>query len=158
MDRLTEAQRSWNMSRIRSKNTKPEMFLRSLLHRAGLRYRLHCKKLPETPDLVLAKYEVIIFIHGCFWHMHGCSNSKLPATRTAWWKNKLESNQLRDQKCYSQLLLLGWRVLVLWECSLKRFYEHPEKLVDIVEGWLNSKHGRLSQLSIGNTITKLKLR
>jgi DNA mismatch endonuclease (patch repair protein) len=108
------------MSRIKSKNTKPEMLVRSILHRHGFRFRLHVGTLPGKPDIVLPKYKIAIFVHGCFWHMHGCANSKIPTTRHDWWKDKLESNARRDTKQFEELKSLGWKVMVVWECEFRR--------------------------------------
>ena len=118
-DVLTAEQRQLNMSRIRSHDTKPEMLVRRGLHARGLRYRLHDRKLPGRPDLVLARYRVAVFVHGCFWHMHGCSLSKLPATRQEFWRKKLEDNCARDSKAIVALQAAGWRVLIIWECALR---------------------------------------
>lgn len=112
--------RQWNMSRIKGKNTKPELLVRSILHRHGFRFRLHVGSLPGKPDIVLPRYKIVIFVHGCFWHMHGCKNSKIPSSRHDWWKEKLESNVLRDARHYEKLQSLGWRVLVVWECEFRR--------------------------------------
>lgn len=118
-DVLTTAQRQLNMSRIRGRDTKPEMFVRQGLHARGLRYRLHDRKLPGRPDLVFAQYQAAVFVHGCFWHAHGCALSKLPATRQDFWKNKLEGNAARDRRTIDALHAAGWRVLVIWECALR---------------------------------------
>ena len=118
-DVLTTAQRQLNMSRIRSKDTKPEMLVRRGLHSRGLRYRLHNHKLPGRPDLVFPKYHTVAFIHGCFWHAHGCALSKLPATRQDFWKKKLEGNAARDWRAIAALQTDGWSVLVMWECALR---------------------------------------
>lgn len=117
-DVLTAEQRRHNMSRIRGKDTKPEMLIRRGLHARGLRYRLHDRKLPGRPDLVFPKYHTAIFIHGCFWHAHGCALSKLPATRRDFWAEKLDTNAQRDRKATQALQADGWRVLVIWECAM----------------------------------------
>jgi DNA mismatch endonuclease, patch repair protein len=110
-------QRSFNMSRIRSRDTKPEMIVRSLVHQMGYRFRLHKKGLPGTPDLVLAAHRKVIFVHGCFWHMHRCRYGKVsPATNTEFWQNKRGGNVTRDQRNRRQLRAAGWSVLVIWEC------------------------------------------
>ncbi|MBR2693957.1 MAG: DNA mismatch endonuclease Vsr [Thermoguttaceae bacterium] len=118
-DHLTKEKRSWNMSRIKSSDTKPEMQIRSFLHKQGFRFRLHRKDLPGKPDIVLPKYKTVIDVRGCFWHYHkNCKRSSLPASNTAYWKNKLEGNVLRDKKHERDLKKLGWKVIVVWECSL----------------------------------------
>lgn len=132
--------RSKNMSAIKGKNTQPELWVRKRLHALGYRYRLHYKSLPGKPDLVLKKYRAVIFIHGCFWHMHECSAFKFPSTRTEWWKTKLESNRERDQRQLKELHSLGWRVLIIWECAIKgRAKLGESKLLYIIETWLHSK-------------------
>lgn len=118
-DVLTPEQRQFNMSRVRGKDTKPEMKVRRGLHARGLRYRLHDRKLPGRPDLVFPKYRTALFIHGCFWHAHGCALSKLPATRQEFWQDKLAANVTRDRKAVDALLANGWRVLVIWECAMR---------------------------------------
>lgn len=112
--------RSYNMSRIKSKDTKPEMFVRKFLHSNGLRYKLHDKKLPGTPDLVFPKLKTVLFIHGCFWHGHrNCKYFVAPKTRTTWWLNKIESNAKRDRKNFLQIRKAGWKVITIFECKLK---------------------------------------
>ncbi|WP_212786303.1 very short patch repair endonuclease [Ferrigenium kumadai] len=113
------AVRSKNMRAIRSKNTKPELLVRKSLHAAGFRYRLHDKRLPGKPDIVLPKYRTVIFVHGCFWHGHDCKFFKLPQTRTKFWQEKIETNQARDREHIAQLIQLGWSVIVVWECEVK---------------------------------------
>lgn len=117
-DRLTTQQRSWNMSRIRSKNTVPERKVRSMLHRLGYRFRLHRRDLPGSPDIVLPKYGTVILVHGCYWHRHTCSNGQVvPRTRTEFWRSKFEENQRRDRSNTRLLKAAGWRVVVVWECQ-----------------------------------------
>jgi DNA mismatch endonuclease (patch repair protein) len=112
--------RSYNMSRIKGTNTKPEMLVRKFLHAKGLRYRLHNKDLPGKPDLTFPKYHTVIFINGCFWHGHkGCKYFVMPKTRTEWWSEKIEKNIKRDSKSLDDLKELGWYSLVIWECELK---------------------------------------
>ncbi|EIM04284.1 very short patch repair endonuclease [Rhodanobacter denitrificans] len=118
-DVLTLEQRQLNMSRIKGKNTKPEMLIRRGLHARGLRYRLHDRSLPGRPDIVFRKYNTAVFIHGCFWHAHGCIMSKLPATRQDFWEAKLSANAARDHKAVQELQSNGWRVLNIWECALR---------------------------------------
>lgn len=108
------------MSRIRAKDTKPEMVVRRFLYAHGFRYRLHDKKLPGKPDIVLPKYKTVIFIHGCFWHGHeGCKYFVVPKTRTEWWLNKINSNIANDTKAAAALKKEGWKIIHLWECQLK---------------------------------------
>lgn len=118
-DVLTPGQRHFNMSRIKGKNTKPEMLVRRGLYARGLRYRLHDRLLPGRPDLVFRKYKTAVFVHGCFWHAHGCAMSKLPTTRRDFWEAKLSANAVRDQKAVQALLVSGWRVLIIWECAIR---------------------------------------
>jgi DNA mismatch endonuclease (patch repair protein) len=120
-DTITAVHRSWNMSRIRGRDTGPEITLRSLLHRAGYRFRLHDRKLPGRPDIVLAKYRTAILVHGCFWHRHdGCSNTTTPSTRRDFWQAKFDGNVARDRGNEERLIDFGWRVIVVWECELKK--------------------------------------
>lgn len=122
----TRAQRSYNMSRIRSKDTKPEMIVRSLVHQMGFRFRLHRKDLPGKPDLVLPRHHKVIFVHGCFWHMHRCRYGKVtPKTNAQFWQDKREGNVARDRRHRRQLRSDGWDVLTIWECWTK----DPETLV-----------------------------
>lgn len=114
--------RSYNMSRIRSKDTKPEILVRKYLHKNGFRYRLYDRSLPGTPDIVLPKYRKVIFIHGCFWHGHeGCKYFKMPETRQEWWKQKINRNKEKDFENYIDLDKNGWDVLIIWECELKKY-------------------------------------
>ena len=115
-----KATRSYNMSRIRSKDTKPEMLVRKFLFSHGFRYRLHDKKLPGKPDIVLPKYKTVIFVHGCFWHGHeNCRYFVVPKTKTEWWLNKIDRNKANDQKAIQLLKKDKWKVIILWECELK---------------------------------------
>ena len=112
--------RSFNMSRIRSKDTKPELTVRKFLFARGLRYRLHVRKLPGRPDLVLRRYRTVIFVHGCFWHGHeNCPYFVVPKTRTKWWIEKIEANRLRDSWATNELNKKGWNVLTIFECELR---------------------------------------
>ncbi len=115
-----KATRSYNMSRIRSRNTKPELLVRKFLHAHGFRYRLHVKNLRGKPDLVLPKYKTVIFIHGCFWHGHeNCKYFVVPKTRTEWWLTKINSNKTNDAKALKALQKDGWKIITLWECELR---------------------------------------
>ena len=116
-DPPVSAARSRNMAAIKGKNTKPELLVRSWLHRNGFRFRLHRKDLPGKPDIVLPKYKTVIFVHGCFWHSHGCKNSAAPKTRADFWARKRNETQMRDATNDTQLSNLGWRVLTIWECK-----------------------------------------
>ncbi|MEO6231126.1 MAG: DNA mismatch endonuclease Vsr [Ferruginibacter sp.] len=112
--------RSFNMSRIKGKNTKPEMLVRKYLFAKGYRYRLHDKKLPGKPDIVLPKYKTVIFVHGCFWHGHeGCKYYVVPKTNTDWWLNKINGNIANDVKAVKALKKDGWKIITIWECELK---------------------------------------
>ena len=112
--------RSFNMSRIRSTNTKPEVRIRKFLFSTGFRYRLHVKTLPGKPDIVLPKYKIVIFVHGCFWHGHeGCRYFVIPKTRPEWWMEKINRNKTNDVKSENALINLGWKVIHIWECEIK---------------------------------------
>lgn len=118
-DRISEERRSWNMSRIGGKDTKPELRVRRLLHAMGYRFRLHYKTLPGKPDIVLPKYHAAIFVHGCFWHRHpGCKYAYTPKSRVDFWKKKFKSNVERDKRNQAALAELSWRHLVIWECEI----------------------------------------
>lgn len=119
MDTFRPERRSEIMARIHSGDTTPELTLRRLLHRLGLRFRVHCTGLPGKPDIVLARYKTAIFVHGCFWHGHeGCREGRRPKSNTAYWERKLERNKKRDRRNIGDLRRLGWRALVVWECQL----------------------------------------
>lgn len=122
VDIVSETQRSYNMSRIRSKNTNPEIVVRSLLHRLGYRFTVNGPKnkhLPGRPDIILPKYNTVIFVHGCFWHGHaGCKDFRLPKSRTDWWRVKIEGNMRRDEHNMEALHRLGWKVVTIWSCEL----------------------------------------
>jgi len=132
----SKATRSYNMSQIRSGNTKPEMLVRKFLHANGYRYKLHDKTLPGKPDIVFPKYKTIIFVHGCFWHGHAnCKYFKVPQTRTQWWLDKINRNKANDAKAMKALKKEGWKIITVWECQLK-----PAK----VEKTLNTLVAKLS--------------
>lgn len=118
-DVLTPAQRQLNMRRIGARNTHPEIRVRRLLHRHGLRFRLHRSDLPGKPDIVLPRYRLALFVHGCFWHGHTCPLFKVPTTRTDFWRSKITSNKARDERAREALDALGWRCGWVWECALK---------------------------------------
>ncbi len=119
-DNLTKEQRTKNMSHIRSKNTKPEESVRKYLFSHGFRYRKNVRSLPGCPDIVLPKYKTVIFVNGCFWHMHDCGRFAWPATNEDYWKKKISANVERDKRNYNELSDNGWNVLVVWECQLKK--------------------------------------
>jgi DNA mismatch endonuclease (patch repair protein) len=119
VDSIDQAARSALMSRIRGKNTRPELIVRKLVYAAGYRYRLHVRKLLGSPDLVFAGRKKVIFVHGCFWHLHdNCKGARIPKTRVEFWREKLHGNKLRDERTAETLRLAGWDVLVVWECEL----------------------------------------
>jgi DNA mismatch endonuclease (patch repair protein) len=133
MDLLTADQRSRLMSRVRSKDTRPELLVRRLVYNMGFRYRLHRADLPGHPDLVFSKKRRIVFVHGCFWHRHkGCKLASSPKTRTEFWENKFSSNLARDERVHSELLALGWKMLVVWECETRHPLELAEKLLEFL--------------------------
>jgi len=120
-DNLTPQRRSWNMSRIRSTDTKPEIILRSVLHRIGFRFRVNRRDLPGRPDIVLPKYHTVIFVHGCFWHQHpNCVEATRPKTNKNYWNAKLDGNEKRDRKNIQALYDKGWCVYRFWECEIKK--------------------------------------
>ncbi len=125
----TPAVRSRNMAAIKAKNTVPELKVRRILHAAGFRFRLHNKHLPGNPDIVLPKYRAVIFVHGCFWHLHSCPAFHWPSNRPEWWKQKLTANQERDSHNIELLAEAGWRVAVVWECSLKGKYRLSDSFI-----------------------------
>jgi DNA mismatch endonuclease (patch repair protein) len=139
VDVLTKEKRSWNMGQVRDKNTKPELIVRSLLHRHGFRFRLHKKKLPGKPDIVLFKYRTIVFVHGCFWHRHeNCSDATVPKTRTEFWTQKFSENVKRDTENHAALRKLGWNVLIVWECETA----NQDKLIDRLKCEINSSNNK----------------
>jgi len=136
-DKLTPEKRSWNMSRIKGKDTKIEVEVRKYLFSKGYRFRKNDKRYPGKPDIVLPKYHVAIFVHGCFWHRHeGCKDATTPKTRTEFWLEKFDKNVKNDQIKQEKLRELGWKVIVIWECELKRSFQ---KTMDKVEKELTRK-------------------
>jgi DNA mismatch endonuclease (patch repair protein) len=139
MDTVDPHTRSKIMSRVGQKNTGAELLLRTSLHRAGLRYRLHDRSLPGSPDLVFPRYRVVIFVHGCYWHSHGCYRSTIPKSRREFWTEKFGANRERDDRNRKLLLESGWRVFTVWECALRgRSAKSPAAVVVAVKSWLNS--------------------
>jgi DNA mismatch endonuclease, patch repair protein len=139
MDTVSREVRSRIMSRVRGKNTKPEVLLRKALHSRGFRYVLHPRSLPGCPDIVLPKYRAVVFVHGCFWHAHGCRLSTTPTTRREFWTKKFEVNRSRDARVRAELLKAGWRVAVVWQCVFTPNLSFVEK----VQNWLQSKRSTL---------------
>ncbi len=118
-DHLSKERRSWNMSRIKGQNTTPELKLRSCLHRLGFRFRIHDTKLPGKPDIVMAKYRTVVFVHGCFWHRHdGCKHTSTPKSNQSFWLEKFRRTLDRDQQNFKALNNMGWQVLIVWECEI----------------------------------------
>ena len=127
-DRISPSARSRLMGKIRGRDTRPEMFVRRLVHGMGYRYRLHRPDLPGKPDLVFRSRKKAIFVHGCFWHRHDCAKGvSLPGTRTEFWRDKLEANRARDRLALESLRRLGWDVMVVWECEVKQAEESALK-------------------------------
>lgn len=121
MDKLSQESRSWNMSRIKSKDTAPELCIRSWLHRAGYRFRLHVKALPGTPDIVLPKYKTIIEVRGCYWHRHpGCKYAYTPKSNLDFWNAKFSENVTRDAQNDDAIKKMGWQLIIMWECQIKQ--------------------------------------
>lgn len=126
-DRISQKHRSWNMSRITSRDTKPELAVRSMLHRLGLRFRIHRTDLPGSPDIVLPRYKTVVFVHGCFWHRHSrCRFAYSPKSRVKFWREKFERNIVRDHEAQKLLRAIGWRIIVVWECELR----NPNRLAN----------------------------
>ena len=125
-------QRSRNMSAIKSKNTKPEIKVRKVLHSMGYRFRLHSKDLPGSPDIVLPKYKTVIFVHGCFWHRHeNCKYASTPKTRKEFWNKKFTENKKRDLEIQEKIKILDWRSVVIWECETKNIENLRDKIIDV---------------------------
>ena len=134
MDTLTPKKRSWNMSRIKSKDTTPERVVRSFLHRNGFRFRLHVKDLPGTPDIVLPKYKTVIEVRGCYWHRHpGCKYAYAPKTRVEFWSQKFAENVARDMKTELALKSLGWRIIVIWECEVDDIKRGDKVIINLFD-------------------------
>lgn len=140
VDVVDKATRSRMMSGIRSKNTRPELFLRKGLHALGFRYRLHAKDIPGKPDMVLPKHNALIEVYGCFWHGHGCRYCKPPTTNAGFWQNKIIENQIRDRRNLGKQLEAGWRCLVVWECAIRMSQRATDTLdvVTLSAEWLTS--------------------
>ena len=153
-DVLTKQQRRLNMSRIRGRNTKPEMIIRRGLHAKGLRFRLHCQDLPGRPDLVLPRHRAIILVHGCFWHGHGCHLCKTPQTRTSFWESKIAKTVERDRRTMEILIHEGWRVLIVWECALRGSRKIPiDRLLEECEAFIQRSAVARAELAATSTET-----
>src|SRR5262249_16663819 len=134
LDRISNERRSEIMSRIRGKDTSPELTVRSLLHKLGYRYRLHSRKLPGCPDLVFSSRKKVIFVHGCFWHGHrGCRKGKLPKSRLEYWEPKIKANRRRDSSNIRKLKAEGWDVFTVWQCKLKNIEDIKAQIVSFLE-------------------------
>ncbi|MDR0785411.1 MAG: very short patch repair endonuclease [Treponema sp.] len=155
MDNITKAQRSFVMSRIKSKNTTPEIVFRKLLHSAGFRYRLHDPKLPGKPDLVLKRYKTVVFIHGCFWHKHqNCPRRNItPKDNAAYWQAKQSRNAARDAANAAKLEGMGWRVFTVWECELKQPKEQLERFKRFVNDEAAASSANLYYPADADTLT-----
>ena len=145
-DTISPGKRSWVMSRVASKNTSPEKRVRSMLHKKGFRFRIHSSKLPGKPDIVLPKYSLVIFVHGCFWHCHpGGPANRIPKSNVEFWTSKFKRNVLRDKENRKALRALGWRVEIIWECETKK--------VDVLERRINEMFS-LADYSVGEPAIK----
>jgi DNA mismatch endonuclease (patch repair protein) len=139
MDVHSPEQRSWNMSRIRGRDTRPELLVRRGLHGRGFRFRLHVRNLPGRPDLVLPKHRTVVLVNGCFWHGHDCPMFRLPATRSEFWLKKIEGNRARDAATAAALLSADWRQFTIWECALRgRAKIGTEAVLDACEDFVQS--------------------
>ncbi len=140
MDSVDAKTRSLIMARVGQRNTDVELSLRTELHKLGLRYKLHDRKLPGTPDLVFPRFSAVVFVNGCFWHFHGCHRSSVPKSRQEFWREKFQANLLRDEKNIHRLMESGWRVLTVWECALKGKTASPVRTIARrTKAWLLSK-------------------
>ena len=138
VDIVDASTRSRMMAGIRGRNTKPEILVRSLLHRQGFRFRLHVGDLPGKPDIVLRRFHAIIFVHGCFWHGHDCRFFKWPRTRPAFWRKKIKDNHANDLKARKALRAAGWRVAIVWECAIRGADKDIETVSARIRKWLRS--------------------
>jgi DNA mismatch endonuclease (patch repair protein) len=135
-DVFSKEKRSWVMSRVKGRDTKPEILVRSFVHRMGYRFRIHGRDLPGNPDIVLPRHRKVIFVHGCFWHGHNrCPRSKRPTTNKSFWNKKLDGNIKRDRRFRRALLLKGWRILVVWQCETRE----PDRLLRKLERFLHDE-------------------
>ena len=139
-DIVSKERRSQIMASISSKNSKPELLLRRALHSKGYRYRLHQSNLPGKPDLVFRQFNAVLFVNGCFWHGHDCPLFKIPSTNQAFWTDKINKNRVRDKNVNERIIQDGWRILIIWECSLRGKHKiNFHELIVLIENWLKSK-------------------
>jgi DNA mismatch endonuclease, patch repair protein len=138
VDIVDAATRSRMMSGIRGRNTRPELLIRSLLHRRGFRFRLDARDLPGRPDVVLPRYRAVVFVHGCFWHGHDCPLFKWPQTRAEFWRAKIDRNRSNDARAHDTLIAAGWRVGVVWECALRGANRDINGVLQRLTDWLQS--------------------
>lgn len=161
MDTVSRGTRSRIMASVRQRDTGPEILLRSALHKSGLRYRVHVKELPGTPDLVFPSFRAVIFVHGCYWHDHGCYKSTRPKSHREFWDAKFHANRTRDQRNINRLRDYLWRVMVIWECALlgKSAIPLPE-MVDCVRAWLTGSQdrGEIAGSEFQDTLTLIEHR
>src|SRR6185369_7871452 len=137
------------MANIRGRNTNPELLVRSLIHRAGFRFKLHDTRLPGSPDLVLPSRSAVIFVHGCFWHLHGCKYTKMPGTRVEFWHPKLTRNKMRDQQTVAELVDLGWRVCIVWECATREAAKTGSlQLSAALSQFINSNRESIAEIAV----------
>ncbi len=151
MDTVDKATRSRIMSLVGQKDTGPEIILRSALHKLGVRYRLHDKSLPGSPDLVFPRYRAVVFVHGCYWHSHGCYRSTIPKTRRRFWQSKFLANKERDERNVRLLKESGWRVMIVWECIVRGKAGQPAGVVaKQLRSWLRKRRikGRYRRASL----------
>lgn len=140
MDTVDPHTRSKIMARVGQKNTGAELMLRRALHRKGLRYKLHDRSLPGSPDIVFPRFKAVLFVHGCYWHSHGCYRSTVPKSRREFWIDKFQANRLRDERSRKVLASEGWRVLTVWECALRgKLSSSVDYIADAVGEWLASE-------------------
>lgn len=132
IDSFTTEQRSWIMSRVRSKNTKPEIIVRKYLYSIGFRYRLHNPTIPGKPDISNKRKKIAIFVNGCFWHRHNCKNATVPKTNKVYWEKKFKRTVERDREAYDALINKKWNVIILWECDLKNMEKVHKRLNEII--------------------------
>lgn len=160
-DIISKEHRSWNMSRIKGKDTKPELIVRSLLHRLGYRFRLHRKNLPGKPDIVFPSRKKVIFVHGCFWHKHKCQYFKWPKTNAEFWRKKIEGNVCRDKKNVISLIASDWISLIIWECTFKNirqsdWADNMQQIGDFIEKFLSAENNQCMEID-ADGIRKLNI-